>query len=435
MSALDTSSAREIIRHLKAGTTPIEHVEHLNVGNERWYAAASEHFEDIQQDGDSLVRFVNGYYGDGKTHFLGMLRSLAFNRKWVVTYVTAEKTPLSKFDRVYCEMVQNLTFPPSAPLLPWLNGATNVGGAGLLACLFSAVYAQVCGAQDDSGLRNVRALERLALRATEIFAHPGLDEMMAKAGRNYFDAVLKKNGQRAKEIATWLEGGNLRIREIGLTRRIDPVFARDAMRGISIMAKAAGAAGILILLDEAERIMEHTRSVRNRSYGVIRDMLDNADNQGGMRSSIIYIAATPDTFQSEKGFPEYDALRTRLANAQRLAIPGFIDWRGPIVDLTKTPLPHTALMDLAQKVRTIHAIARGKDHVNGFDDSVLQQIVSKVENQVFQVSKPRMLASYMATILDLADQNPGADITQALDQTLRQVQEVVTVRPESKDWE
>src|SRR5437667_144792 len=100
MSVLDPSVARKIISHLKAGTTPIDCVEHLNVGNERWYAAAAELFNDIQQDDDALVRFVNGYYGDGKAHFLGMLRSLAFNRKWIVTYVTAENTPLSKFDRV-----------------------------------------------------------------------------------------------------------------------------------------------------------------------------------------------------------------------------------------------------------------------------------------------------------------------------------------------
>lgn len=435
MSTLDPSVARKIISHLKAGTTPIDCVEHLNVGNERWYAAAGELFDDIQKDGDSLVRFVNGYYGDGKTHFLGMLRSLAFNRKWIVTYVTAENTPLSKFDRVYSEMVQNMVLPPAIPVFPWLSGATPKGGAGLLGALFSTAYTQVCGAPDDSGLKNSRAIERLRQRSDQFLALPGLDEMVGKAVRGHFEAVLRKDAQRTREIATWLEGHDIRIREIGLSRRIDQVFARDAMRGISLIAKASGAAGILILLDEAERIMEQSRSVRNRSYGVIRDLLDNADNQGGMRSSVIYIAATPDTFQSEKGFAEYDALRSRLANAQRLSIKGFIDWRSVIVDLTKTPLPHTALMDLANRVREIHSVARGKNPQETLADPALQEIVSRIEKQVFQVSKPRMLASYMATILEIADQNPGSDILQVLDETLRQVQDVVAARPKSKDWE
>ncbi len=435
MKTLDPSTARKIINHLKAGTTPIDCVEHLNVGNERWYAAAGELFDNIEHDGDSLVRFVNGYYGDGKTHFLGMLRSIAFNRKWIVTYVTAENTPLSKFDRVYSEMVQNVVFPSTIPALKWVVGAGSEGGAGLLACLFSAIYSEVCGASDDSGLKNARALERIRARSEQFLTHPGLDEMVGRAVRGFFEAVLRKDSQLARLIGAWLEGQDVRIPEIGLSRRINQVFARDAMRGISVIAKAAGAAGILILLDEAERIMEQSRSVRNKSYGVIRDLLDNADNQGGMNSAIIYIAATPDTFQSEKGFAEYDALRSRLANAQSLSTKGYIDWRGVIVDLTKTPLPHTVLIDLARRIREIHGFARGKNGQEVFDDFMLQRIVSQVEAEVFQVSKPRMLASYMATILEIADQNPDGDISQFLEGTLRQVQEIVASPSKSKDWE
>src|SRR5690242_1019003 len=108
MIELTRDTARRIIQHLKAGTTPIDCVAHVNVGNEKWYAAAEQQFDEIATDGDSLVRFIDGYYGDGKTHFLGMLRSLAFNKGWMVSYVTAENTPLSKFDLVYSQLIKNL---------------------------------------------------------------------------------------------------------------------------------------------------------------------------------------------------------------------------------------------------------------------------------------------------------------------------------------
>ena len=67
MNGPDKLTARRLIAHLKGGTTPIDCVEFINVGNERWFGAAAEQFEEIQADGDSLVRFIDGYYGDGKT--------------------------------------------------------------------------------------------------------------------------------------------------------------------------------------------------------------------------------------------------------------------------------------------------------------------------------------------------------------------------------
>src|ERR1041384_7299029 len=121
MTTLDQALAKRLINHVKAGTTPIDCADHLNVGNERWYEAAVELFEDISQDGDAMVRFVRGHYGDGKTHFLSMLRSLALRNDWSVSYVTAVNTQLHKFDVVYAEIVRAITLPPRVQLLTWLT--------------------------------------------------------------------------------------------------------------------------------------------------------------------------------------------------------------------------------------------------------------------------------------------------------------------------
>ncbi len=155
LAPLDRTVARRAISHLKAGTTPIDCVEYVNVGNERWYSAASELFGEIETDGDALVRFINGYYGDGKTHFMGMLRSMALNRGWFVTYLTAERTPLHKFDVVYSELVKGLCAPPNLVIPPWLSVAgtsTRKGAQGILAAVFARFYLEATRSTDKGGL-------------------------------------------------------------------------------------------------------------------------------------------------------------------------------------------------------------------------------------------------------------------------------------------
>lgn len=432
MTALAIDTARRIISRLKAGTTPIDCVEHLNVGNEQWYNAASELLNEIQEDKDALVRFVNGYYGDGKTHFLGMLRSIAFNKGWTVSYLTAEDTPFNKFDVVYSELVKNLVLPPSIQLLDWI-AFENKGASALLGAVFTRLYLEANRLPERSGLQKQRVLEALRFKALEIATMPQVSEYVGMAVKAYVEATILGDKAKCHAICAWL-GGADSCPEAGLKRRIDQRFSRDASRSISVLAHRAGAGGVLLLFDEAERIMEQSRLVRNKSYGIIRDLLDNADGQGGMQSSILYVAATPEMFTSEKGFPEYDALRSRLVSSSRFAISGFIDWRGVIVDLTKTPLPHDHLLRLGHRVVAIHSIARNWAPENWFVDELVNSLVAAVESSGFGVSKPRLLASCMANVLEIVEQNRKCNLSDLIKSTVETVGKSLLLRPEGKTW-
>lgn len=435
ITGLDTETAKRIIKKLKAGTSPFDCVEYLNVGNERWYEAAAELFDDIKNDNDSIVRLVNGYYGDGKTHFLGMLRCIAKRKDWFVSYVTAEKTPLNKFDQVYSEIVKNITLPPNIKILPWLSSQDTSGARALLYALFSKLYIESNRPGDKEGLKKQRVLDTLRFKTNEFAVNYGIDEIMASAIRGSTECIIRSDYTQIQQIVSWLEGGDNKIPELGITRKIDQKFARDAMKGISIIAKHGGASGILVLLDEAERIMEQTRSIRNKSYGVLRDLLDNADSQGGMKSCVIYVAATPDMFTSEKGFAEYDALRSRLANAKRYAISNFIDWRSVIVDLTKTPLPHNMFIQLSKRILNVHAIARNWTPEKYFTDDLIRDLVMQIENDSFHVSKPRMLASSLAILLETAEQNREGDLSRLLNETINYAKMNLSKQLDSKVWE
>lgn len=433
---LDTTTAKRIIRSLKVGTTPYDCTEYTNVGNEQWYNAASELFEDIHNDNDSLVRLINGYYGDGKSHFLGMLRSIALAKNWTVAYVTAEKTPLNKFDIVYSEIIKNFTLPPGVKMVPWSDYANTKGGGALLIALFSKIYFESYRPGGIEGVKKQGVLESLRVRSNEIAALPGINETIGNAIRGFTESVIRSDSTTMHQIASWLEGENIKIPEWKISRRIDQKFSRDAMRSISLMATRAGCSGMLVLLDEAERIMEQSRPVRNKSYGVLRDLLDNADQQGGMRSSIMYVASTPDMFTSEKGFAEYEALRSRLAAAERFILPDFIDWRGVIIDLTKTPLPHDVMVQLGKRIRDVHAIAQNWNPKKKLTDELILEIVDRIyKGPFFQVSKPRMIASATTILLEIAEQNRHQEIAQIISQTLENVNRDLAEPLKGESWD
>ncbi len=167
----------------------------------------------------------------------------------------------------------------------------------------------------------------------------------------------------------------------------------------------------------------------------MRNLLDNADDQGGMRSCIIYLAATPDMFTSGTGLSEYEALRSRLDSAQILPSHAYIDWRGVIVDLTKTPLPYDLLVQFAQRIRSIHAIAQEWDPKTVLTDKLIEDIVGTIEKGVFQVSKPRMVAAGISTILEIVEQNPQISISDMLSSVLGKLNSELSKEQITEPWE
>ena len=433
---LDQASAKRLINSLKKGTTPLDLAIYLNVGNERWYEAAEEFCADIEADGDSMVRFVNGYYGDGKTHFLGILRTLAIRRCWMVSYVTLENTPIHKFDRLYAEVVKNFQIPGTIALVPWLPDGGKRGAIALLSAFFSKCYVELNGSVNQDGLNKMAVLRGVKERTHKILAQIGVHELVANAVRSFINSALALKRDELQAIAGWAEGQPVLFKEFGLTKRINGNLAHDFLRSLASIAKQSGIKGSLLLLDEAERVMDQSRLVRRKSYGVIRDLLDNADGQGGMPSSMIYLAATPEMFSSETGFAEYDALRSRLASTQHFDIPDLIDWRAVIVDLVKTPLPHDHLVQLAHKVRDVHAVARHWDASAHLTDDIIGRLVDKIESGVSsQVSRPRMLSSVAATLLEIAEQNPDQPLSNVVDSTFDKVLQVLAIRPQTEKWQ
>src|SRR5262249_11835055 len=102
--------ARNIIEHLRRGSVPVDQVTYFTVGRERWLSIIEDDLTNYIAAGGAKVRFVNGDYGDGKTHFLSVIQHLVQQADFAVSFVVlTREVPLHKFELVYREIVSRLS--------------------------------------------------------------------------------------------------------------------------------------------------------------------------------------------------------------------------------------------------------------------------------------------------------------------------------------
>jgi len=384
---IDRSVARQIIDNIKSGTTPLDTARYLDVGRERWYRGMKYYFDGASDSGASKVRFIRGRYGDGKTHLMDMAQYFALQRGFVVSYASAEDTRLDKIEEVYQRIVKNL------------RTADSRGG---IYYLLNTWKQHVDLPEEES--ERLRAVEELDINfrmAVESF-------------------LFEDDPRRRDEIVQWLIGEPLKLPEYSIKRSLRAANSRDMLRSLSIFIRLIGYPGLLILLDELDRIQNQRDRVRQNCYQVLRELIDNADGQGGMRGTLVYCAAPSEMFTSDRGFREYDALNSRLEPALHtsdlVTKIGGVDYRGTIINLEDTPLSAVDYYTMAVKVREIHAIALDWDANAALPDNVLKEIVDSITQQQRNISTPRLVTTTVAVIAELAEQGQGLDIETSITQ-------------------
>ncbi len=100
--------ARAIIESLRKGLTPTEYVPFFTVGRQNWLKFVEEDLDGFIGEGGGKVRFINGDYGDGKTHFMSVICQLALQKQFAASFVVLTRDiPIHKFELVYQEIVQH----------------------------------------------------------------------------------------------------------------------------------------------------------------------------------------------------------------------------------------------------------------------------------------------------------------------------------------
>src|SRR5918912_3648999 len=110
LEQLQPVEALSIIEHLRRGSVPVDQVPYFTVGRERWLSIIEDDLTNYIAAGGAKVRFLNGDYGDGKTHFLSVIQHLVQQAGFAVSFVVlTREVPLHKFELVYREIVSRLS--------------------------------------------------------------------------------------------------------------------------------------------------------------------------------------------------------------------------------------------------------------------------------------------------------------------------------------
>ena len=109
IAQLKPFQARAIIEGLRKGIVPTEYVSFFTVGRQNWLKFVEEDLDGFIALGGGKVRFINGDYGDGKTHFMSVVKKLALQKDFASSFVVLTRDiPIHKFEQVYQEIVAQL---------------------------------------------------------------------------------------------------------------------------------------------------------------------------------------------------------------------------------------------------------------------------------------------------------------------------------------
>src|SRR5579859_961708 len=429
--------ARALIRSLTRGTAIAEGIRHIHVGHDQWLAAQQELLTEIAEDTHSDTKFVRGAYGAGKSHFLSIVQDWARTHGWVTSHVECklDGVQIDRFETLYPRIVQKM-LAADFSIGPGGPGDIRPDPVRFLLEKWAREQARLAGIRDAGLTRPFDADSRVYARLEAGLLRSNLPPDFVQATSAFARALLARDFETMSSICRWVGGANERIRfphryvqspasgrpSEGFVelRPIGKGAARDAMRGLLWLIRSAGYTGLVLCIDEVEELAKLGSIKRqDQALQALREYVDHAGGEGGFRNLCMYLAATPEMFEGERYFPRYDALATRIQ-----ALGPEINWRGPVIDLDRTPLDISQMRDLAIRICKVHRIAYGGGSKRDvLPQELLSRLVGGVAEARFRVARPRLLARVVVDALERARQG---SITSAQSDVARLVAQAAT---------
>jgi len=366
MSELNPQIARRIIDTVGAnGIPPAYGFQFFTAGLDPYLSVIDEEYlSTFIKQGGSAFKMVVGVYGGGKTHFLYCVRDLAWKNQFAVSYVSLApgESPFHRLDLVYQAIVKGL-LPPLSPQ-EFLSGYEQ-GIVPFIRSWFSMKYQEALGQGfSGEGLREELLGEIESIRGIESIS-------FLKAVKEAFKALLDKREEDFLTICQWImgEGFDRRVHgKFGILQRIDKTTAFPMIRSLVQWVKQIGFSGLVILLDEAERVPSLSTKQRELHLNNLRELIDECGHTNFQSVMIFY--AVPDENFLEGRTQIYEALRQRVATVFDELNP-----TGVKIELEKIPVEPIALLEeIGSKLKHVYKVAYQYD----FDELLAKQIVKQI---------------------------------------------------------
>lgn len=398
IDGLKPFQARSIIEALRKGGVPADYVPFFTVGRDNWIKYIEDDLENYIAKGGAKVRFIRGDYGDGKTHFMSLIRHLALRRGYAVSFVVlTREVPIHKFEAVYQAIVRQLR-----------GSFEGIGIRNFLNQWLDSLEREQASP----------SVEELADLGETLRNLPGMNVNFANAlislANNRFLPLLEGESQEDRTanreiIFHWFEAGKSTKRELkpfGIFEVVNKANSKLMLNSLNVFLRHCGHKGLILLFDELETVIAQAASIRNAAYENVRLLIDNTEQ---MEYFHIFFAIIPDVLLAEKGFKSYDALWSRVRS---IGEQKRLNYRGVLVDLHQTPLKSAELVSLGQCLRHIHQLAYRWDAAAVVSDEILADICRN-QKKMGLLSEVRLFVKQVIRLLDMAEQ--GEDPAENLD--------------------
>jgi hypothetical protein len=372
--------ARAIIESLRKGLTPTEYVAFFTVGRQNWLRFVEEDLDGFIAEGGGKVRFVNGDYGDGKTHFMSVIRQLALQKQFASSFVVLTRDiPIHKFELVYQEVVLQLR--------------GRFDGVGVRSLVQQWIEKQKRVDVDRETLfQSLRQVPKLDINFVN--ALMGLLRIPAE------NEPLEETATTQELLYQWLEGKKIpkkNLTKFHIFEVLSKSNSKTFLQSLISFLKLTGHKGLILLLDELETVLAQGTSIRSAAYENIRLLMDSTEHSEYLQ---LFFSLIPDVLLSEKGFKSYDALWSRIRS---VGDSEAMNYRGTLIDLHKTPLKRQELIDLGICLRKIHEISYRWEARDIVSENLIANMCKKQEEMGI-LSEVRLFIKQMIRFLDMAEQ-------------------------------
>src|SRR6185295_11907805 len=411
---VDESEARRILRSLRSGATPTQYASQIFVGQGPWFDTARKMMHDTAIDEDFEVRFLRAAYGGGKTLFLRCLEEAARADGWVTAYVLLKQgsVELDKFDTWVREVARTVEFPDAS------RGMNTLLERAMATHLKSHGY-------DPSRATSLNVLERAGEGLAKFCRGRALEYDFSLALRATLEARFERDEIRLHEIAKWLSGGSERLAvdparfgsnphrpatRAGAVqlKQLGPGTADQLLRLLALLTKMSGQKGLMLSFDEVELLGTLPEKRLKIALQTLRELVDHTDPALEPPSTCLFVAATPEMFESPRMLPSYKALQDRVDKlpTSRRGPPNL---RGTVIDLDATELGEGDLAALAERIMALYRKS-GEDVPPNLDGQ-LKELVKTITVRRYSIARPRLLCR---CLLDILDGKFGADMPQEI---------------------
>lgn len=370
--ALDKKRAQAIINSLSSGTVPLQYVNCYNVGRQNQVRVVKREIEDK----NSKLRFVNGDYGTGKTHFLATIRHWAIENNYMPSHVilSPRGTPLYDLRAVYSRIVKNLTHHEQWDISPmqailefiflsfqtWLNKdykGTDLRCEKSHLQILHCAHCKETGKIEELYIKNFKKLNPSLQKAITVYRS-------ARWGSN-------PDFETADLVIRWIEGESFYRRELNYLGVWEDLNKGDIFKGLDEISKLItliGKNGMIILLDEAEGIEKLTPYQRPQAYKNLQWLIEGVSKV----DNIYFLYATTPAFYHD-----------------------IVSYSGNLAELIKTTprtdlatLSSSELKKLAHSVVKIYITSLGGD-IDINDEGLMKFIeqYSETSTELFSVRK------------------------------------------------